>query len=49
MFGWAIGGGIVGLVYCLFSGDWDNWIIVIIMGAAVAIAFRKWIFRTFWN
>ncbi len=42
---WAIGGGIIGLIFGIFNGDA---FMGLIGGALIAVAIRKWIFRNLW-
>lgn len=46
MIKWAVGGAILGVIVGLFNGD--NVGAMAVFGAVVAVAFRKWIFRSFW-
>lgn len=46
---WAFVGAIVGAIFGLFNGGGETIAIGAFCGAGVAIAIRKWIFRTFWS
>ncbi len=46
LFKWFVGGAILGGIGGLFIGDFVG---PAFLGGIIAIALRKWIFRTFWS